>query len=221
MIRVGDRGVRQRLRLVVSNVVSKVASKVASGTTTTPAKSQTGPSALSPERERRLQAAFEKLASAGNNISRLGPLIFDLISEIMPGKRLARLDLLEVQDGKTFTSPRIITSDEAYGFSGKIEITPILRQPWGEVSQRVTGATEFVASMQAISTRIEAVGQEKSSERFLALPLLGKENKVLGAMVLANKTADGISFITLEDKVTFVSFAKRVSELLDQKIITE
>lgn len=177
---------------------------------------QVSASSISPERQQQLQIALQRLDKAGKDVARLGPEIFTLVSETMPGKRLVRLDLLEPRGDRIFTSPRITTLDGSYAFAGSIEVTPVLQHDWDRLG--VTGEPSFVASMQAMNTRKAVVRQEGGGRFFLAEPLLGAGNRTLGAMVMANQTADGMSLITPEDKEIFRAFASKVSELLDRKL---
>ena len=171
----------------------------------------TGSITIPAERMKRLQESFIRLESAKDELERFFPCIFDLIAEILPGKRIARLDILRLEGDTCLTSPRFESRDGSYAFGGEMDITPVLQRSWHELG--VTGSPEFEAAMQAMNEGKE-VRKNEGGESFLARPLLGKKNMLLGAMVLANQTLRGTSLITPEDEEVLNLFAQKVSDIL-------
>src|SRR3989338_3090745 len=171
-------------------------------------KSQEPPSKISPRRQQQLREALQALASELTSPAYFAPLVDKYIPIILPGKRVARVDMLKTENSRTF-SRYSISTPRTYAFSN-MEITPLMQRNWSQLS--VTGDPEFRAAMQAINQGVEVVIRE-GGETFLARPLLGAEETKLGAIVLSNRTSDGVSLVTIEDQEIFQLFAQEVSRL--------
>lgn len=203
MFRIGNGGRKplERLRLVASRFIVRalVSSPVSSST-------------ISVERMKRIQTAFAQLDSAGNNPDKIGMLMTSLLSQTMPGKRLARIDLLRyTEQGQVFSSRHIEAPDGGIGFSGaEMDVTKVITSR----SLRLNGDPDFIAAMQAMNTGKEFAVNGENWEQFLGIPLLGRDNKVLGSLVLSNRSWKNVTPITPEDKETFRQFAKKLSALL-------
>lgn len=169
----------------------------------------TGPS-ISPERMMKLDDACAKMASAVRYL--LPSCLCASIRDLLPGKRIARLDLLEYREGKTFSNVCYWSPDGSYGFS-RSDISGIFKLPWNRLEHIMFGGPEFEASMQALNTGIEAKKQA-GIEIFLGIPFIGSNGTALGAMVISNLTL-GISPITPEDRELALLFAGKISKFIE------
>jgi len=171
----------------------------------------TGSIVIPAERMLLFQESVSRLDAVKDDPDRFFPGIFDRIPEILPGKRIARLDILRLEGDTYLTLPRFETQNGIYRFEDDMDVTSVL-QP-GRLKFAATSSPEFVAAMQAMNERKE-VKINEGGESFLARPLLGEDNMPRGAMVLANQTLRGTSLITPEDEEIFRLYTQQVGAIL-------
>ncbi|MFH1387597.1 MAG: hypothetical protein ABIH50_08020 [bacterium] len=161
---------------------------------------------VSPNSGATVQSVFAKLKTIFTNPSWSGMQVASLILEVLPGYDV-RFDHLTYKDEKAFAR-----TDFAHAFSGeKTDVTLLIQSLPGRV--KVEGDPEFIASMQAMNTRQEVLLVDEG-KTCLAVPLLDKGNKVLGAIVLFTEPKDKPSYISPEDKIIFREYAQYVASFL-------
>ena len=166
---------------------------------------------VSAERMRQLNDALKTLASLSRDS--LLSHVLTLICEVLPGKRIARLDVLESREGHTFTDPHTTCPDGSLTFAGREDISPVLEYEWDRLG--VSGDPDFVVAMKTINTGRE-VEKHMGKEILLGVPLLSRSNTVMGAMVLSNETWEELSPVTPEDRELLGIYAQRVSEFIEK-----
>src|SRR3990167_9274807 len=88
-------------------------------------KSQKPPGNISALRQQQLQTALQALASELTSPAYFAPLVDKYIPIILPGKRVARVDMLKTENSRTF-SRYSISTPRTYAFSN-MEITPLMQ----------------------------------------------------------------------------------------------